>query len=156
MSFRKNESVFSSFGNIKSLKFGKEKILKNSVDAAGYAHVNLCKNGRPKPYYVHKLVAIMFLGYKPNGHKVIIDHIDNDKLNNHASNLQIITNRENCNLKHIKSSSKYTGVSFNKRNKKWVSSIQINGKTKYLGLFINEIDASNIYQKELKKISCNT
>jgi hypothetical protein len=84
--------------------------------------------------------------------KLVINHVDFNKLNNKVDNLEIITNRKNANQKHLKSSSVYTGVCWHKPNKKWMSYISINGKSKYLGLFTNELEASEAYQKELKQI----
>lgn len=52
----------------------------------------------------------------------------------------------------INGSSKFVGVSWNKRAKKWMSSIRIKGKLKYLGYFDDEVEASNAYQKELEKL----
>ncbi len=49
--------------------------------------------------------------------------------------------------------SNFTGISFNKRHKKWISAITINKKKKYLGYFIEEYDAHLAYQKELKLIT---
>ena len=48
-------------------------------------------------------------------------------------------------------SSKYTGVSWNKRTKKWVSMIHIN-KNIGLGYFDTEIEASKAYNKALNGI----
>ena len=57
----------SNFGRVKSLKFGKEKILKQSIDKkTGYLHVVLCKNGILKTYYVHRLVAEAFIDNPDN------------------------------------------------------------------------------------------
>ena len=54
-----------------------------------------------------------------------------------------------------KTSSKYKGVSWNKDRKKWSSSIVINGKQKYLGVYNNELEASKVYQNKLKELkSC--
>jgi hypothetical protein len=44
---------------------------------------------------VHSLMAITFLNHKYGDRKIVVDHIDNNPLNNHLSNLQIITNKEN-------------------------------------------------------------
>ena len=76
--------------------------------------------------------------------------LNNKSKTNKVENLEIVTQRENANKKHIKSSSKYIGVSWKKRDKKWVSSIRINGKKKYLGSFTDELEAHNAYQKALK------
>ena len=44
-------------------------------------------------------------------------------------------------------SSKYTGVSFNKRDNKWCASVHWDGKRKHIGYYINEIDAAKAYNK---------
>ena len=100
---------------------------------------------------VNQIMAIAFLSHKPCGHKIVVDHIDNNKLNNKLYNLQLITHRENIS-KDKKGSSKYTGVCWHKIKNKWQSSIAINGKIKYLGIFTNEIEAAQAYQNELKKL----
>jgi len=144
----------SNFGNIKSLKRKRvlnDKILNPPINQKGYRLVNLNKNGLKYKIEVHQLIAIAFLNHIPNGFKIVVDHIDNNKLNNRLDNLQLITNRENCS-KDKNGTSKYTGVHWNKQCKKWHCSILINGKSKYLGLYTNEIQASNAYQHELKRI----
>ena len=140
----------SSFGNIKSLKFCKEKILKKIKDSKGYYQVRLCKDKKVYTKKVHQLVAISFLNHNPNKHILIVNHKDFNALNNHLDNLEIITQRENTNRKHIKHSSKYTGVSWIKCRKKWMASIRIKGKSKCLGLFTCEYKAYLEYEKALK------
>ena len=82
----------------------------------------------------------------------MVNHKNLNKLDNSIENLEIITNRENSNLKHIKSSSRFTGVSWSNHTNKWESSIYIDGKSVKLGYFINELDAHNAYQKKLNEI----
>jgi hypothetical protein len=137
----------SNLGRVKSLKFGKEKILNGWIRRDGYIAVNLMYNKR-KTYRLHQLIAITFLNHKPNGHKIVVDHIDNNKLNNRLDNLQLVSQRLNVS-KDRKGSSKYTGVSWNKTAKKYKAEITINGKINYLGLFINEYDAHLAYQNKL-------
>ena len=76
-----------------------------------------------------------------------VNHKDCNKLNNNIENLEFVTNRENSNhrFSFVKKSSKYSGVTWNKKNKKWQSQKMINGKRTYLGLYDNEIDAYNKY-----------
>ena len=143
----------SNLGNVNSLKYGKLKTLKVAINNYGYKQVNLCKNSIVKSYKVHQLVASHFLGHKINGYESVINHIDLDKLNNSASNLEIVSPRENTNKKHIKSSSNSVGVSWHKEKNKWISQIFINGKLKFLGYFKTESEASNAYQIELLTIS---
>lgn len=139
----------SNLGNVKSFKYGKEKQIKLYKNTNGYLRVNLRINGIQKTRIVHQLVAESFLNYRRCGFELVVNHIDFEKTNNKLDNLEIVTQRENANFKHIKSSSAYVGVSWNKNVSKWQSSIRIKNKSKYLGLFINETDASDAYQKAL-------
>ncbi len=82
----------SNYGNVRSLKFGKIKYLKPADDGNGYYFVNLSKNGIVKNFKIHRLVANAFID-NPNNYPQI-NHIDEDKTNNKASNL------EWCNSKH--------------------------------------------------------
>ena len=83
-----------------------------------------------------------------------VDHINGDKLFNLRSNLRICTNQQNNrNTKSRKgSSSKYKGVSWDARNKKWISQICIgNGTHKKIGRFVCEIEAAKAYDELAKK-----
>jgi hypothetical protein len=142
----------SDLGNIKSLKFGKEKLLKSQINNYGYLYINLWKNGSKKVKQIHELLAIVFLGHVPNLNKLRVDHKDNNKLNNALSNIQIVKIRENNSKDRKLGSSKYTGVFWHKRNKKWISSITIDRKQKHLGYFDEEYDAHLAYQKALKEL----
>jgi len=146
----------SSLGRVKSLKRKgvlTEKILKNNIAPNGYYYVILSSNGKGKIKRIHKLVAIMFLGHHPNGYETIIDHIDNNKLNNSVSNLQITTSRHNTSKDRKGGTSRYVGVSWSKQDCKWRAEINIKGRNKFLGRFTCELEASEAYQKELKKIN---
>ena len=147
----------SNLGNVRSLNYRKKKgivkQLSKGLNSNGRYRVTLCKNGKNSSNKkIHQLVAMAFLNHKPCGHKIVVDHIDNNKENDKLYNLQLISNRENT-VKDIKGgTSKYTGVCWNKRQCIWKSSIRINGKVKHLGYFKSEKKASQAYQNELKKI----
>ena len=145
----------SNYGNVKSLKYGKEKILSKGLDSSGYLLVCLCKDGKVKTFTIHQLVAVAFLNHTPNGCKIIIDHIDNDKLNNNIINLQLITHRQNASKDKKGCSSDYVGVSYNKQSNKWQSMMYLNGVNRYLGSFMKEHDAHLAYQEKLKSILTN-
>ena len=83
----------SNFGRVKSCKRGKVKIMKPSLIRHGYLRVDLYKDGRQKCFLVHRLVAELFIA-NPEG-KPEVNHLDGDKLNNHVSNLEWTTSREN-------------------------------------------------------------
>lgn len=76
----------SNFGRVKSLKFGKERILKLTKDKDGYLIVNLYKNNKSKTFKVHRLVAEAFIPNPDNLPQV--NHKDEDKSNNILSNLE--------------------------------------------------------------------
>lgn len=67
----------SNLGNVKSLKFGKEKILKAGLIGNGYLQVSLCKNGIKNNWLVHRLVANAFIQNPYN--LPVINHIDENK-----------------------------------------------------------------------------
>ena len=141
----------SNFGGIFSLR--NSRILKQYI-VSDYYSVKLCNDNSRKIFNVHQLVAMAFLNHKPNGINIVVDHIDNNKLNNNLDNLQLITHRENISKDKFRYnySSKYVGVCWDNKNKKWRSRIRINGSQKHLGYFINEIDAHIAYQNKLKEI----
>ena len=75
--------------------FGKrsKRQVVTPINDRGYKLVQIWDGGKPKTYTLHKLIALLFLGETPDGFEV--DHIDNDKLNNHVNNLQFLTVAEN-------------------------------------------------------------
>lgn len=154
----------SNLGNVKSLErtiirsngikqYIKERLLKQTVTSTGYLSIGLYEKRIHKTRKVHQLVAESFLGHKPNGMNMVINHINFNKLDNRVENLNIITQRENTNQKHLESSSNYIGVCWDKHSNKWKSSITINGVLKHLGNFDNELEASNEYKLTLKNIT---
>lgn len=141
----------SNFGNVKSFKYKQERILSKGI-VHGYYYVILSLDKKLKPMRVHKLVAMAFLNHKPCGMKLVVNHINFDKTDNRVENLEVVTQRENANQKHLKSTSDYTGVWRKKKSNKFESRIVINGKQKYVGLFNNEKEAHIAYLKELNNI----
>lgn len=89
----------SNLGRVRSLgnnKNRKEKILKHVLNDRGYPTVGLCKNGKAKRCYVHRLVYEAFIGEIPEGMQ--INHKDENKENNVLSNIDtLMTCKENIN-----------------------------------------------------------
>jgi hypothetical protein len=141
--------LISNLGSVKSLKFNKEKTLKNQINSDGYLHVNLSVKGKKITKSIHQLVAIAFLNFKPCGMERVVNHKNFNRKDNRLCNLEIITCRENTNQKHFKSTSKFTGVNWCKSNNKWQARIRINKKRINLGFFDCEIEASKAYENKL-------
>lgn len=153
----------SSFGRVYSfprewktgVSVGKHsgKILKTSKNTKNGEIVGLRKNNKRKSIRIHQLVAEAFLNHIIDGHRFVVDHINNNPLDNRLENLQIVTQRFNCSKDKKGFSSIHTGVSWDKFRNKWVSFIMIDGKRKNLGRFCFELDASQAYQTALQNIS---
>jgi hypothetical protein len=140
----------SDLGNVKSFKYGKEYILKK-VKRGNYLKVNLSKNNKTTTKSVHTLVAEVFLNHT-SSINMVVDHIDNNGNNNNLNNLQIITHRKNISKGRVNGSSKYTGVSWNKKSKVWMSSIAIDKIKIYLGGYDTEERASISYNFALTQL----
>lgn len=90
----------SNFGKVKSLSrvdslghARKEKILNGKPDKDGYLRVGLRKNNKYRWFRVHRLVALMFI---PNiNYLAVVNHIDENKKNNQANNLEWCTVKYN-------------------------------------------------------------
>jgi len=150
----------SNYGRVKRLyrlssdgRVLKEKFKKLSDNGTGYNSVCFRIGGVTTTRKVHQLVAEAFLGHTRCGMEMVVNHKDFNRMNNNVKNLEIVTPRENANKKHLKSSSKYTGVSWSKVGNKWHSYISIKDKKIHLGSFINEYDAHLAYQKALAEIT---
>ena len=145
--------LISDLGNVKTkLKNGTESIKKGYVSKTNrYYKIGLYSNGKTKTYEVHKLVAIYFLNHTPNGLKLVVDHKDNDRLNNKVGNLQIVTQRLNSQKDRVNRNN-ILGIK-KKPSGKFEAKIKILGNTVYLGLFKTDIEAGNIYQKANNNLS---
>lgn len=106
-----------------------------------YAMTHIRVDGRPTGLKMHRLI----LGLTDP--KVYPDHRDGNGLNNRKSNLRICTGSQNQanKAKPHKSTSRFKGVHWNKECSKWKSEIRANGKKRYLGLFLDEAEAAEVY-----------
>ena len=87
----------SSEGRVKSFKWNKERFLKPRGNRGGYLQVNLyAGGGKPKKFYVHRLVCEAFHDNPDN--KPQVNHVNEDKADNRACNLEWCTAEENTNF----------------------------------------------------------
>ena len=80
----------SNLGRVRNSRGRIMKLHKNQV---GYYQVPMSKNGKAYLKCVHKLVAQAFIN-NPSGYTEV-NHIDENKQNNEANNLEWCTHREN-------------------------------------------------------------
>jgi len=92
-----------------------------------------------KLYKTHRLIYLYHYGYSPK----YIDHINGDTFDNHIENLRECTHQENMYNYKTPSTNKsgIKGVSWSKKENKWISSCRLNGKKIRIGSFIDINDA---------------
>lgn len=92
---------------------------------------------------VHKLLY----GTVPAGY--ILDHINGNVLDNRLCNLRLATIQQNNqnSVQGLKGTSKYPNVSWYKKTKQWVVSINKDGKKKTIGYFLDEVKAAKAAKK---------
>lgn len=108
------------------------------------------KNGKKITAFLHQL--IIQLSGKNVLNNQMIDHKDNNPLNNLENNLRICTNAEN-NQNKQKTKNNTTGMKgiyWHSKMNKWCSKITINGVSKHLGTFQTKEDAARAYNEAAK------
>lgn len=108
----------------------------------GYICIAVVDSDDKKTYNVkgHQFIFYMKHGYIPK----LIDHIDENKLNNKISNLR--PSDKSLNALNISNSKGYT-----KHRGKYLAQIMIDYKHIYLGVYDTEEEASSVYQLEKQK-----
>lgn len=105
-------------------------------------------NGKYRRMPMHREV-LRLAGATP-----IIDHRDLNGLNNQKSNIRICTHEQNRQNKGplVTNTSGIKGVSWDKKNKRWVSHICCHGKQRNLGRFSDKESATIAYNSAALKL----
>ena len=96
-----------------------QTILKSGLNHKGYERVYLSMKSKKYTKYVHRLVAETFLENPKN--KKTVNHINLNKTDNRACNLEYMTNKEN--MRHA-----FDNGAFDDRNKYCIRNITDNKK----------------------------
>lgn len=116
--------------------------------SGGYAATEIQERGIIRRIYMHRLI-----NKTPDG--LHTDHINGDKLDNRKANLRTATrsdNQANRGSPNIKKTSRYKGVGWKKRERRWVAKITKDGKKYELGYFKNEDDAAIAYNNKAMEL----
>lgn len=116
--------------------------LVGCVKENNYASVTLNYEGKRLSLKLHRIIWCMFNGPIPDGY--YIDHWDTDKKNNKKDNLRPALPLQNSanSLIHTNSTSKVKGVSYAKRDKRWLAHITVNYKQRVIGRFLTQEEAT--------------
>lgn len=85
---------------------------------------------------------------------VMVDHVDGNGLNCCRSNMRLcgrVENGQNQRLS-VRNRSGYKGVSWFSRSGKWLATIGVNGKLRYIGLYERAEDAARAYDAKAKEL----
>lgn len=85
----------SGLGHVRSFYFDPPRPLKHGTDETGYPTIMLSKDGKRKPFTVHRLVALTFHADKRNALHCEVAHLDGDMTNPSADNLKWVSKVEN-------------------------------------------------------------
>jgi hypothetical protein len=102
--------------------------------------------GKTKRVYMHREIM-----NPPPG--LLVDHKNNNPLDNRRENLRLATRSQNMQNKRKKknATSKYFGVHLIKAEGKWSARVKNEGKLILVGRFDNEIDAARAYDAAVRK-----
>lgn len=127
--------------------------LVDSADALLVAGFNWHKS--PKNYVyadrsrlrlaLHRLIA-------GAGDGETVDHENGDPLDNRTSNLRVCNKSQNGanrgpDRRRAGRTSRFKGVSWSNQRNKWVVSIHVNGRSRSLGRYTDEVEAARVYDQ---------
>ena len=109
------------------------------------------KEGSRFPVLMHRVI----LG--ADNRSIQVDHIRHGcnfgTLLNTRANIHLVSCRQNqMNARPQRGTSKFKGVCWSRRDKKWESKIKFRGKTIHLGLFVSEVEAAKAYDSKAREL----
>ena len=94
-----------------------------------------------KKVYMHRLIM-----NPPAG--MVVDHINGNRWDNRRGNLRVCTQAENLrNSRKSRGTSRFKGVFWDARRRKWRVTIRCGGKTVHLGRYDDEVEAAKAYDR---------
>lgn len=109
--------------------------------SGGYAACTVSRGGTNRKVLMHRLICGL-----DHGDPRMPDHIDRCGLNNRRSNLRISDTPLNAGNRSRPSSSRYPGVTWDKRNRRWVAQARKGGQFVWLGRYAAEEEAAAAYR----------
>jgi len=145
-----NYEGFYEISNLGNVRRVGGKILKGNLLRNRYWQVALSKNNHQKSFEIHRLMAFTFLNHKSSKFEIVVDHIDNNSLNNRLDNLQLVTHRYN-NQKDKVNKNGLIGIKKTKFGK-FEAKLRINRLMVHVGNFETAELAHERYNKAVENI----
>ena len=113
-----------------------------------HGYRKICLDG--KKYYAHRLAWLYVYGVFPESE---LDHVNGDKSDNTINNLREATSCANkCNSSlRSDNTSGFKGVTWNQDCQKWLAQIHQAGKSYFIGVFVDKLEAARAYDTEARK-----
>lgn len=107
-----------------------------------YVVRRLERGEKPSSTYLHRVIMAddLAAAEAAAGHRLIVDHVNGNVLDNRRANLRLATDAQNARNKEVGS---MAGTS--RRGRKWRAEIYVNGKRIYLGSFESPKAAADAY-----------
>ena len=131
------------YRKITTSRLGKKGNIAGFTSDKGYRNVLI--NG--KQYGIHRIIYLIHYGFMPS----IVDHIDNNPLNNKIENLREANKtKNNLNAKKRKdNTSGFKNVNWHSQKKKWQVRLCINKKSTSFGLF-KDLELADLVAQEAR------
>ncbi|MEN6424528.1 MAG: HNH endonuclease [Phycisphaerales bacterium] len=121
------------------------------VDAADYEELSRytwhLASGGYAGRYEKRVLILMHRQIMNPPEGMVVDHIKGNRLDNTRAHLRVCTPSENARnrSKCGNATSQYFGVCYNKRRRKWIASIKVEGRVKEVGFSYDEKEAARAY-----------
>lgn len=148
--------LVSENGDVVSLDYkrtGTAKKLKKRYTKDGYVHYALRKDGKTFEFRAHTLVAAAFIGKRPLDME--INHIDEDKTNNHFLNLEYVSHKNNMRHNDLHKKCADRLIKANKKRKKAVIGISKNSNERIYFDSLSEASRKGHDPSEISKCCRN-
>lgn len=112
--YKNRGKIFPYIFNFKANRQLKTRISRNDL----YPCLDICSGKKKMTFLVHDLFAILFVKNKKPNERVLVDHIDDDKLNYKINNLQWVSQSENQKKDFKKKKKEYEAIKRKRKAKK--------------------------------------